>query len=246
MKNISLLAVFFIAAGIVFCGFGMLTIKNLSSYLGMLGDRVEIVLFLNDSVSEEGKAAMLEKIGGIDVVEKTKYTSKDEALADFKRYNELSDQVRILDKNPLPATIDVYLKEKSPEMVRSVAIELRSMEGVEDVYFTSSEAENLVLLERVFKKIVGLYYLLLSVFLAASVLCLAVSLGKMKIIYGIIDAVAGAAFGIGGLYCMYKFIFIKNFKSVLFFTNPELGIIFVISLILGVAVRIPKNVMEKK
>ena len=246
MKNLSLLGIFFIAAGVVFYGFGALTIKNLSSYLGLLGERVEIVVFLNDSVGEYAKNALLEKINGMDIVEKTKYTSKEEALEDFSRYNEFSDQIKILDRNPLPATVDVYLKVKSPEIIKNAASELRNMDGVEDVYFTSSEAENLVLIERIFKNIVGWYQIIFAFFFLISAVCLSIAIPKQKIIYGIIDGIIGAGLGSVCLYYPYNFIFIKDFKNVQFFTNPEFGIILVLSLIIGVAVRIPKNVMEKK
>lgn len=246
MKNLSLLGIFFIASAIVFCGVGILTVKNLTSYLGMLGERVEIVVFLNGSVTEDGKKALLEKINGMDIVEKTKYTSEAEALEDFRRYNEFSDQIKILDRNPLPATIDVYLKIKSPEAIKNTASEFRNMDGVEDVYSTSSEAENLVLIERIFNNIALWHRLIFAVFFLISAACLSMAVPKKKIIYGLADGILGAAAGAGCLYYLFYFIFTKNFKGILFFTNPELGVILILSLIAGVAVRIPKNVMEKK
>jgi len=245
MKHLSLLGIFFIVFSVIFFGFGMLTVKNLASYLGLLGDRVEIVLFLNDSIAADGKKALIEKINKIDIVEKTKYTSEEEALEDFRRYSEFSDQIKILDRNPLPATIDVYLKVKSPEMIKNAASEMRNMDGVEDVYSTSSEAENLVLIKRIFRNIVVWYRIVSAFFFLISAVCLSMAIQKKKIIYGIADGVAGAVFGTACLYYLCNFFFTKNFKNILFLTNLEMGIILIASLIIGVAVRIPKNVMQK-
>ena len=245
MKKISLLVIFFIAASVIFGGFGVLMMKNLSSYLGMLGNRVEIVVFLSDSVSEDARAAILGNIGGMSAVEKTKYTSKEEALNDFMRYNEFSDQVKILDRNPLPATVDVYLKVKSPEAVKNAAGEIRNMDGVEDVYFTSSEAENLVLIERIFKNIAAWCCLLFAVFFLASAAGVALAIPKLGIIYGAADGAAGAVLGSGCLYLLYRYVFVADFAGIVFFTGAGLGIILLMSLAAGIIVRIPKNVMEK-
>ncbi|MDO8734640.1 MAG: permease-like cell division protein FtsX, partial [Elusimicrobiota bacterium] len=160
MKKLSVLVITFVMISVVFYGFLVLIAKNLSYYLSELSERVEIVAFIDDKLNDNQKNELIKKIENIKIIDRIKYTSKTEAMDEFRKNPEFAKQIKILGENPLPATIDIYLKKRDPETVRKIAEEIKILNGVEDIYYTSIEAENLLTINKTFNTLSGWFNLI--------------------------------------------------------------------------------------
>ncbi|MFH1541024.1 MAG: permease-like cell division protein FtsX [Elusimicrobiota bacterium] len=251
MKKISVLVIIFVISSTVFLGFFSLIVKNLSYYFSEFSDRIEIVAFIDDKLSDVEKKKLVEKIESMDMIEKIKYTSKTEAMNEFSLDLEFSKQIRILGENPLPAVIDIYLKKKDPETVEKIAKEVKLVSGIEDIYYASVEAEKLLAINKTFNILRKWFSLIFGIFVIISIISLSIVVHGKKILFGIVDAIVGGGIGFCILYLMHKYIFIQNFKTPVFFSKLEIAISFIvlvsICLIVRVPrmIRIPKNVVEE-
>lgn len=242
MKKISVLVILFITVSVVFYGFFSLIVKNLSYYLSVLSERVEIVAFIDDKLNDNQKNELIKKIENIKTIDRIRYTSKTEAMEEFRKNSEVAKQIKILGENPLPATIDIYLKKKDPETVKKIAEEIKILNGVEDIYYTSIEAENLLTINKTFSTLSGWLNLIFAIFAVISVVSLSFAVQSKNIFFGIIDAIVGGGIGFYILYLMYKYIFIQNFKTTVFFNKSEIIISSIVLIIICLLIRIPKNV----
>ncbi|MBI5574658.1 MAG: hypothetical protein HY919_08980 [Elusimicrobia bacterium] len=245
MKKLSALIISFVIILVVFYGFFSLIAKNLSNSLSELSERVEIVAFIDDKLNDNQKNELIKKIENIKTIDRIKYTSKMEAMDEFRKNPEFAKQIKILGENPLPATIDIYLKKRDPEIVKKIAEEIKILNGVEDIYYTSIEAENLLSINKTFNTLSGWFNLIFVIFAVISVVSLSLAVQGKKIFFGVIDAIIGGGIGFYILHLMYKHIFMQNFKTPIFFKNSEVVLTFIILIIVCLTVRIPKNVKEK-
>lgn len=245
MKKLSALVILFVTISVVFYGFFSLIAKNLSYYLSELSDRVEIVAFIDDKLNDNQKNELIKKIENIKTVDRINYTSKTEAMNEFRKNPEFAKQIKILGENPLPATIDIYLKKNDPETVGKIAEEIKILNGVEDIYYTSIEAENLLTINKTFNTLRGWLNLIFIAFAVISIISLSFVVQGKKIFFGIIDAIIGGGIGFYVLHLMHKYVFLPNFKTPIFFKNSEVVLTFIILIIVCITVRIPRNVKEK-
>jgi hypothetical protein len=76
-----------------------------------LTEQASITVFIADSASQSDINTLIASIGGMPDVEDVVFVSKEEALERFKEMTSsgLADQ---LDGNPLPASIEIYLKDQ--------------------------------------------------------------------------------------------------------------------------------------
>ncbi|OGS45652.1 MAG: hypothetical protein A2539_07195 [Elusimicrobia bacterium RIFOXYD2_FULL_34_15] len=246
MRKLSLITIAFILISIISYGFFMLVLKNLSYYLSLLEERVEIVAFINDTLNNEQKSELIKIIENIDYIDKIKYTSKEQALEELKKNQDFSKQIKILAENPLPATIDIYLRKKDPETIKSVAEQIKPLYGIEEIYYTSIEAENLLAINKNFKNFSNWASWIFFLFYIISLIAVSMTSNGKNVIYGLIDGAIGGGIGFYILYLINKHLFVHNFNNQLFFSKSEIILISVILLIVGMIVRIPKNVLEKK
>lgn len=104
----------------VVCG---LVVENIVS---SIEDEVSITAYVADDASEEDIATLTAYIEGLDGVESVGFTTKDEALENFRETSS-SDIIDSLDgQNPLPASIDVELSD--PQLVEGVALQIEANE----------------------------------------------------------------------------------------------------------------------
>ncbi|MBL4793602.1 MAG: cell division protein FtsX, partial [Citromicrobium sp.] len=82
-------------------------LKNVDAVsLGWQGS-LQASLFLRDTVTPEAGRALTRRISQRDGVTRTRYISRDEALAEFRELSGFGDALDIVADNPLPATIVV-------------------------------------------------------------------------------------------------------------------------------------------
>ena len=102
-----------------------------------LKENVTVYVMLRDDITAEQSAALKGRIEKHEGVREVKYTSKDEAAAEFQAYLG-DDFVGFLQENPLPDMYEVKVASTSAEKEALSALErqLLSWEGVDAVSYT--------------------------------------------------------------------------------------------------------------
>lgn len=111
---------------------------NIERVLQGVEERVEVIVYLEDATVPTETARLMREVTAYPEVDAVAYVSKDDALArariDLSEYNALYED---LEANPLPASVEIALKEGSRrgEVVRDVAARVARFPFVEDVRF---------------------------------------------------------------------------------------------------------------
>src|SRR5213592_988320 len=137
---LSALSVTTIAFSLFVLGLFGLVAVNLQRALHGVAERVEVVAYLLPGTPGETVTLALKDIEAFPEVQAAEYVSEDSALARAKReLVEFRDVLRELERNPLPASIEVKLKPafRDAAHVNAVADRLQGFGFVDD------EAESL-------------------------------------------------------------------------------------------------------
>ncbi|MEP7325669.1 MAG: permease-like cell division protein FtsX [Gemmatimonadota bacterium] len=135
---LSALSVTTIAFSLFVVGLFGLVALNLRAALRGVEERVEVVAFLLRGTPPETLATASEDISAFPEVQKVDYVSAEQALARARTTMvEFRDSYRDLQVNPLPASLEISLKEgfRDAEHVRAVADRLQAYQFVEDVRY---------------------------------------------------------------------------------------------------------------
>ncbi len=104
-------------------------------------DQVSIAAYVADDASEADIQTLESYIEGLDGVESVGFTTKDQALENFKETNN-TDIIDALDgQNPLPASIDVQLSE--PQLVEQVASSIENNDTFKAIAGYDTPADSL-------------------------------------------------------------------------------------------------------
>ncbi|MDX1394643.1 MAG: permease-like cell division protein FtsX [Gemmatimonadota bacterium] len=140
-----------ISLSLLILGLFSLSAYNISTAIGDVERRVEIVGYLLDDVPDETIAIAGREMEVFPEVEEVRYVSKTEALVNARRdLVEFSDVYQDLEVNPLPASLHLRLAEghRGPEAVEAVAARLAGYEFIEDVRFGEGWVEQLFAIRR--------------------------------------------------------------------------------------------------
>ncbi|MEX2156845.1 MAG: permease-like cell division protein FtsX [Gemmatimonadales bacterium] len=143
---LSALSVTTIAFSLFVLGLFGLVVVNLQDALRGVEERVEIVAYLLPGTPIETTAQALKDIEAFPEVQRATYVSEDDALARARaELVEFRDVLRELERNPLPASVEVKLKPgfRDAEHVGAVAERLRGFGFVDDVRFGRDWVEKL-------------------------------------------------------------------------------------------------------
>lgn len=140
---------------------------NLNKVIDSIEKRVEITVFLKDSVNEDSISELLENINKIDGIEKVNYISKSTALLEFVKDPEMKKFIDASGYNPLPDSLRIKIKKEIYEKggLSQIAEVLTSLDGIEDVKYKKEETERLLKLiytVRTGLTITGVIFLLVS------------------------------------------------------------------------------------
>lgn len=135
---VNLLAVANIAISLTIFGGFIVGIMNVNLLVERLGNRLEVVVYLKDGISEESLRDLENKIKKYPEVRGVGYISKEEALASLDK--GLAGEPSILsglDGNPLPASFIIKLNDpfQSSAGVKGITERLREMDSVEDIQY---------------------------------------------------------------------------------------------------------------
>ncbi|PIR01004.1 MAG: hypothetical protein COV66_04025 [Nitrospinae bacterium CG11_big_fil_rev_8_21_14_0_20_45_15] len=111
---------------------------SLSGILEKLDDQVRVIVYLEDSITEEQSLDIEELARKLPELESIKSFSRESAWEEFKE--NFSDKLPVLmelESNPLPASYDLKLKpvSDSVEKLKEIAGKFAKLEGVEAVDF---------------------------------------------------------------------------------------------------------------
>ena len=119
-------------------GIFLLATANLREILRFAHEKVEIVAFLEDDLSEAGADSLVAEIENIPFIQDIRHVNPTEALerleAEFGNRSYILDA---LERNPLPASLEITLKPqyRLKDRVVSVAERVEQMRGVEDISY---------------------------------------------------------------------------------------------------------------
>ena len=140
-----------IGLSLLILGLFTLSAHNISTAIGDVERRVEVVGYLLEDVGDEQVAIARREMEAYPEVDEVRYVSKTEALVNARRdLVEFSDVYEGLEVNPLPASLHLRLSEgyRGPDAVGAVAARLGGYEFIEDVRFGEGWVEQLFTLRR--------------------------------------------------------------------------------------------------
>lgn len=128
----------------------------------------QVSLFLSDQLSEEEGRDLAVQLQSNSQIAQLRYLSKEDSLADFKRYADFGRALDQLQKNPLPAVILVIPTQDYAQAGSLAALsqQLLSIDGVDDAQVDLAWVQRLQAMVEVGQRTV----LLLGVLLALGVL----------------------------------------------------------------------------
>ncbi|HZJ03316.1 MAG TPA: permease-like cell division protein FtsX [Thermoleophilia bacterium] len=139
----------------------MVFVYNIEAVLKDVEQKVEISVFLKDSVTAEQIETLQAEIVGWEEVKESQFVSKDEALQRLKEdMGEGADVVEDLGRNPLPASFEVSLND--PEEVGSVATRLEGREYIDEVSYGQEIAERIFQVTSVIRNILVVFLVMLG------------------------------------------------------------------------------------
>jgi cell division transport system permease protein len=90
--------------------FSVVSSATLNHTIAQISDKINISIYLNDSVTTDQRNALIDKLRQLPEVKSVQYLSKDQALAEYKAANSNNKNLLIaIDEtgNPLPASVAV-------------------------------------------------------------------------------------------------------------------------------------------
>jgi cell division transport system permease protein len=180
-----LAAITTISISLLLLGSFTVLVLNANSIIQALREKVEMEAFLADHLTPIEISIVRDSIAALDGVREVRYVSKEEAAAIFKE--EFGEDIkRVLDFNPLPASIKIYLKDgyKNAKAAEKIYTAVKEIKGVEDVIYRKTLLEMLDRRATTFLWLVfgiSLFIAISSIFLVANTIRLAIY-AKRKIV----------------------------------------------------------------
>lgn len=133
LASIGTIAVSFLIVGIF-----LIITRNLGAIVAEWKEQFQVTVFLEDGITQEQLALVKKRIESERAVKVMSYTSKEEALQNFKR--ELKGKESLLEglgENPIPASLQLRIHEayQTPEALKQFTASLMRLEGVEDILY---------------------------------------------------------------------------------------------------------------
>lgn len=109
--------------------FSIIANATLNNTIAQINDKIDISVYLKDSVTEQQKNDLIARLQGLGSVEGIEYVSKDDALKQYRQDNQ--DNLDLLlaisqTDNPLPATIKI--KPVDPGMIEEIRTTIETPE----------------------------------------------------------------------------------------------------------------------
>ena len=111
-------------------GFSTLCIANINSIVGSVENKNEVIIFLNDDVTDDDIEQMGTKLRNMDNIAEVSFYSKEEAFEEIKAGIENSDELfnYVGDESPLPDSYRV--KVKDIEKMSRTLMDINQLNGI--------------------------------------------------------------------------------------------------------------------
>lgn len=217
-----------ICVSLLLLGSFFILVLNANTVVESLREKVEMEAFLADYVTPIETSILRDSIAALAGIREVRYVSKDSAAKIFKE--EFGEDIdRVLDFNPLPASIKIFLKDgyRNAKSAEAIYEAVKSIPGVEDVIYRKTLLEMLDKRATTFLWLVfgiGIFITLSSVFLVANTIRLAIY-AKRKIIQtmkligatksfvrgpfileGLVQGFLGGALAAGVLFLVFEYL----------------------------------------
>lgn len=147
---------------LIIVGVFLLISINSSLFLKNIESQLEIIVYLEDNISQAEINNLKSNIASIDGIKEVKYVSKEEAYQRLlKDLGEQKDILSAIEKNPLPASLEIQVKD--PKVIEQIANRIAEFKKVEEVEYGREIAEKLLNFTYVFRR-AGMLVLALLVF----------------------------------------------------------------------------------
>lgn len=155
-------AILSITTILIIVGMFLLISINSSLFLKNLESQLEIIVYLEDNISQAEINNLKSNITSIDGIKEVKFVSKEEAYQRLSKYlGEQKDILSAIEKNPLPASFEIQIKD--PKMIEQIANQITKFIKVEEVEYGREIAERLLNFTYIFRR-AGMLILTLLVF----------------------------------------------------------------------------------
>ncbi|MBI4389388.1 MAG: ABC transporter permease [Nitrospinae bacterium] len=137
-RQVSLVTIATIAIAFSILGLFLVVFVNLDTFLTTWSREVQLVVYLDDSVSSKERESLERAIAGNPDVESIAFVSRETAWENFKNtFSAKSEFLKSLEINPLPASFNVQFKQTRDrvEKIRQFAETLRKSPGVESLEY---------------------------------------------------------------------------------------------------------------
>ena len=127
-----------IAAAFLTLGLFLLLAANLQKLARHWEEKIQLCVYVKTELDDPGRQALAQKLAALPEVEVVAYTSREQALRDFKlMLGKDSGLLTGLDENPLPASFTLKLRPAAREVegIRRLSARLQSWPGVDEVDF---------------------------------------------------------------------------------------------------------------
>lgn len=137
MKNIwtnrimSVASYCILMVSLLLIGFSLLFIANINSFVGSVEDKNEVIIFLNDDVTDERIEQMQNTLTNMDNINRVEFYSKEQAFEDVKAGMENADELfdYVGDESPLPDSFRLQVKD-----IGKMSATLMSINKLDGIY----------------------------------------------------------------------------------------------------------------
>lgn len=155
-RRSSFLSTATIAIALFVLGAFLVVTSNLERLAEEWSGAAEMSVYLADSISGADRAAIERELNGEPSVASVEYVEKTAALRRFQAtFPDLAQTMQALDRNPLPASLDVRLQSSSAAQaaIDSLVQRMRSSAGVTDVRYDKEWLDRLLQGVRVLRSV---------------------------------------------------------------------------------------------
>jgi cell division transport system permease protein len=134
----SLVSIATITISLFILGAFLIILGNLHGALNQLGQKIQIIAYLQKDISEEKLNNIKNQLRALGEIESLQYISPDEALLRLRKSMEGQEGIlEGLEHNPLPPSFEIQLKKayRTAPAVQLMARRLNKISGIEDVSF---------------------------------------------------------------------------------------------------------------
>lgn len=177
---LTLLSVLAIGFSLFVVGLFGLTAFNISLAVRQVEEKVEVVGYFRDEAAREQLEMVQREVKALPEVQEIRFVTKTEALATaMADMQEFRDVFADLDENPLPASLEIRLKDgsRTPAAVERVAKRLAAYPSVEEVDYGDGWVEKIYTIRRIFgaaASVIGVAFALVAAIMIATAVRIAV------------------------------------------------------------------------